>query len=130
MVAPTPSKLMLSTVALASLFAFACTGSIGEGAQGGSRETSGDQGPGATGGADPQGKETPFVCADTVARAPTLSYTLTKDQYRNVVADLFGSKILEAVQDPLSALPADLFDKVTNTRSTGISAAKIRSEER
>jgi hypothetical protein len=127
MVAPTPSKWMVSTVALASLFASACTGSIGEGAQGGSRETPGDQGPGATGGADPQGKETPFVCVDGAARAPTLSYTLTKDQYRNVIADLFGPKILDAIQDPLSALPADLFDKVTNTRSTGISAAKIEA---
>jgi hypothetical protein len=69
----------------------------------------------------------PFACTDPTARQPTLSYTLTKAQYRNVVADLFGAKVVNAIQDQLSALPADVFDKVTNSRLTGISAAKVEA---
>jgi hypothetical protein len=127
--------LARAILALAPVVAAACVGSIDAETHAGPSRS--DERAGSTArpldpqGSGPRGTTTTgtptFPCTDPSARPRAPSYALTKTQYRNIIGDLFGADVVNALEGPLSTLPADLFDGVTHSRLTGISTPKIEA---
>jgi hypothetical protein len=67
-----------------------------------------------------------FKCTDPSAKAVLPSYMLTKTQYQNALANLFGADALQSVQTDLSTLLDDTFNDA-HVRTSQITPDKVEA---
>ncbi|MEM7646617.1 MAG: DUF1587 domain-containing protein, partial [Pseudomonadota bacterium] len=81
--------------------------------------------PGGGGDGSIPGGNTPFACSDAADLSPTLSYSLTKKQYRNSIRRLFGDSFAVPLYSAMDLIPEEDHTLYNNERLTGISPSTI-----